>query len=389
MASTGTACAAWASSTVEALLGRSPPFAALGEPGRGPAAGQGPATAASVPLPATPARRRAAGDGRRQSVDGASARHYRSGSVQAHPERRQALERLAAAARLQPGAAGQSPAGCDAAASALASVGLDGDCPQVRAAGWVGCLADGQPGWVVQLAGWQAGLSGQPLAALVLDGVRLACRMPVPTSCTAALYCPPVPPQDIRDHVTDEHLLQFAALVGEAASTAAAEQLGLPPAWAHDACLLGAADDPGACSEAGWEQVCVLRTPRGAALASPPAPTPTLCCTAPHHTTPLCTMHTAAMHTAGLPLLPGAALVSVPPNQSRPLPFNHHHPSISLPRLPGDRPPGRRAVLPGVAPAAAQGAVHVPLPRFLPGHLPLRPAPLPQRRPRAVRRRLR
>ncbi len=89
-----------------------------------------------------------------------------------------------------------------------------------------------------------------------------------------ALHCPPCCPastdhphynqpdkltqtvQDIREHVTDEHLLQFAASIGEEAAVAAAAQLALPTAWEHSGCLLGAADGGAAgCSEERWEQV--------------------------------------------------------------------------------------------------------------------------------------
>jgi hypothetical protein len=196
VASTGSAAAAWASSTVdtvlrplipgtrplEALLWRSPSTpvpaqpqqqsGAVGSAGQqrsAPAAMQRAGHAASLPLPnievPSPAT---AADRRRQSMDGQSARHYTHGGVTADPNRKQALEHLACAARLQScgashsllaGAGGSSSssshlpghiavsataAGCgpgcatslgaDAGASALASIGLDGDCPQVSSA---------------------------------------------------------------------------------------------------------------------------------------------------------------------------------------------------------------------------------------------------------------
>jgi hypothetical protein len=67
------------------------------------------------------------GTHRRQSIDGVSSRHYTHGGVHTQPERRAALEQLAGAAR-----AGLPQLGAGAKTSALASVGLDGDCPEVR-----------------------------------------------------------------------------------------------------------------------------------------------------------------------------------------------------------------------------------------------------------------
>lgn len=124
--------AAWASSTVDALLWRAPSLPQLQPADSGPC---GPATAASMPLPAisislgscdaaVPA---VSGSHRRQSIDGVSSRHYTHGGVHAQPERRAALEQLAGAAR-----AGLPQLGAGAKTSALASVGLDGDCPEVR-----------------------------------------------------------------------------------------------------------------------------------------------------------------------------------------------------------------------------------------------------------------
>ena len=169
--STGTAAAAWTGSALDAalrplvpgggpaalagatsLLWRSPsaPQRATSAGGEPPAAA-GLQTAPSAPLPKAPVSRRgshAGSDRRRLSVDGASPRHYTHGGVTADPNRLQALENLAAAARLQScatlsrlgpghvavaagGPAAGVPLGADAGASALASVGLDGDCPQV------------------------------------------------------------------------------------------------------------------------------------------------------------------------------------------------------------------------------------------------------------------
>lgn len=185
-ASTGTAAAAWTGSTLDAVLrplipgnGSAALASATSLLWRSPSAPQhctgagserasGLQTAPSAPLPdagqALPPRRPShstAADRRRQSVDGVSPRHYTHGGVTADPNRLQALENLAAAARLQscasrsrlgpptPGhaavaaggaACAGTPLGADAGASALASVGLDGDCPQVGA-GW------GAVGW--------------------------------------------------------------------------------------------------------------------------------------------------------------------------------------------------------------------------------------------------
>lgn len=173
-ASTGTAAAAWTGSTLDAVLrplipgnGSAALASARSLLWRSPSTPQGGASAGSeagsasglqpapsAPLPTRrPAHGSAGADRRRQSVDGVSPRHYTHGGVTADPNRLQALENLAAAARLQlcasrsrlgpptPGhaavAAGGAgcagaPLGADAGASALASVGLDGDCPQVR-----------------------------------------------------------------------------------------------------------------------------------------------------------------------------------------------------------------------------------------------------------------
>lgn len=173
-ASTGTAAAAWTGSTLDAVLrplipgngsaalasARSLLWRSPSTPQHGSSAGSeagsagGLQPASSAPLPTRrPAHGSAGADRRRQSVDGVSPRHYTHGGVTADPNRLQALENLAAAARLQScasrsrlgpptpghaavvaggaGCAG-APLGADAGASALASVGLDGDCPQVR-----------------------------------------------------------------------------------------------------------------------------------------------------------------------------------------------------------------------------------------------------------------
>lgn len=66
--------------------------------------------------------------------------------------------------------------------------------------------------------------------------------------------------QEIRDHVTDEHLLQFAAAAAnDADAAAAAAALALPQPWADQGCLMGAADEPGACAAgfdtSSWELV--------------------------------------------------------------------------------------------------------------------------------------
>ena len=61
--------------------------------------------------------------------------------------------------------------------------------------------------------------------------------------------------QEIRDHITDEHLLQFAAVAGEEAARAAARELALPAAWAAPGSLLGPCDASAACSDERWERV--------------------------------------------------------------------------------------------------------------------------------------
>lgn len=125
---------------------------------------------------------------------GSSARHYTHGGITTAPgdsSRRAALESYACAARLEARSAG-SPIGhgpspghltvegtVKAGSSALASVGLDGDCPQ-----------------------------------------------------------------PIRDEITDEHLLQFGALLEEDSSGGALDALGIPTACGGPSTLYGLPDDP-------------------------------------------------------------------------------------------------------------------------------------------------
>jgi hypothetical protein len=71
------------------------------------------------------------------------------------------------------------------------------------------------------------------------------CRLP---ACQPLL-------QEIREHITDEHLLQFAAVAGEEAARAAARELALPAAWAAPGSLLGPCDTSAACSDKRWERV--------------------------------------------------------------------------------------------------------------------------------------
>jgi hypothetical protein len=114
---------AWASSTVEALLWRSPSCSQLHSGSGGGSTGGSSGEATSGAPTGLQAHRRL-------SVDGGAARQYSHGDVAAAPHRRDALLAAARAARGGPPAPSLalSPA---AATSALASVGLDGDCPQV------------------------------------------------------------------------------------------------------------------------------------------------------------------------------------------------------------------------------------------------------------------
>lgn len=149
-------------------------------------------------------------DQQRSSIDGHGAsRHYTHGGIAAHMTGRDALERLACAARLQarstmpsagPGhvaigsgaasasafykSTGDAGAGAAPGASAVASVGLDGDCPQ-----------------------------------------------------------------SVREAVTDEHLLQLGALLGEGASQDALRALGLPGAMDDPRSLYGLQEE----GASGWE----------------------------------------------------------------------------------------------------------------------------------------
>lgn len=77
------------------------------------------------------------------------------------------------------------------------------------------------------------------------------------SSCLASVGLDGDCPAEIRSHVTDEHLLQFAAVAGEAAAAAAAAELRLPAAWSGEGSLLGGTADGEAapCTDDGWEQV--------------------------------------------------------------------------------------------------------------------------------------
>jgi hypothetical protein len=163
-------------------------------PGRVVAAPLAPA-AAAAPLP-------------RGSLD-ASARHYATGAVAAPPARLAALERLAAAARLQAAAAAAAP------------------------------VAPRRPGGAAQpsAAARLAAAPGAPPSALVSVGLDGACA------------------PFIRAAVTDEHLLQLGALLGDAAAAAALAELGAPgPLGDAAGSLYGAADAAGAAAVAADAQ---------------------------------------------------------------------------------------------------------------------------------------
>eukprot|EP00887_Chlorella_sp_A99_P004935 scaffold4.g4935.t1 len=144
----------------------------------------------------------------RRSFDGMSLRHYSRGGISAHPNRTPALAALAAAARRA--AAGVAPG------------------PLAHASVLPGFLAAAGPAEELAL-GPGAGTSA--LASLGLDD-----------DC----------PQDIRDCVTDEHLVQFGALIDEPASRQALEQVHVPGAWQEPGALLGL-PDTAKCSEGAWE----------------------------------------------------------------------------------------------------------------------------------------
>ena len=163
-------------------------------------------------------------------------------------------------------------------------------------------------------------------------------------SCLASLGLDGDCPSEIREHVTDEHLLQFAVVAGEAVAAAAAAELALPPAWAHAGCLLRAAGAAHACGDEAWELV-VSRSEGGLS----------------YEVRGLCFSCT------GVPVVCGqqASLrLCVSSKQAwcpepRPTARRHRrHPPPPPPPAPGPR----RA---GVAPAAAQRAAHVPHPRAL------------------------
>ncbi|KAL4428522.1 hypothetical protein ABPG75_002611 [Micractinium tetrahymenae] len=203
---------------------------------------------------------------RRMSLDGVSARHYSHGTVTADPSRRAALENLASTARMQ--AAIDAPAALDGVPAHA-----PGRAAPAAAATAVGCLAP------------DAGTSC--LASVGLDG-----------DCC----------QEIRSHVTDEHLLQFAAVAGEAAAAAAAAELGLPAAWAGDGSLLGGAADGGAapCTDDGWEQV-----PAGCLLVGPSCDgLPSSCLRGGGKQPQGPALHSLSLHIAGCPNAPVLTLAA-------------------------------------------------------------------------------
>ena len=128
-------------------------------------------------------------DVHRTSFDGpgsSSSRHYTHGHITSHPSRRTALERFSCSARM---------------AAADAALGH-------------GQIDDTQ--------------GHSTLASVGLDG-----------DC----------PSSIREIVTDEHLIQFGAMMGESASGAAMKSLGISPAFSEHGSLGGGADNP----DAEWE----------------------------------------------------------------------------------------------------------------------------------------
>lgn len=148
-------------------------------------------TSAQIHDPSLGQEQQHANSVRRTSLDGgmcngaSSSRHYTHGEISAHPSRQAALERFAYSARMAAADAALGHGQEDSQGhSALASLGLDGDCPA-----------------------------------------------------------------SIRAVVTDEHLIQFGAMLGESSSEAAQQSLGIAHGCSEYGSLCGPADNP----DAPWE----------------------------------------------------------------------------------------------------------------------------------------
>jgi hypothetical protein len=175
----------------------------------------------SPPLHKSPA-------GRRVSLDanhGCSSRHYTHGGIAADASRRPALERYAYAARM---AVGNDKA---AAASAF-------------------------PGRVLRTTTTATAASGLNVDALTAAGSA--------SSAVASIGLDGDCPESIRQIITDEHLLQLGALMGEAASRAVIEDVDLPFACTQADSLCGAPDyttQSGHNNNAtsGWEELTAVK----------------------------------------------------------------------------------------------------------------------------------
>jgi hypothetical protein len=149
--------------------------------------------------------------GRRVSLDanhGCSSRHYTHGGISADPSRRSALERYAYAARM---AAGSEKA---AALSAF-------------------------PGRVLRATNSPATATA---AASNVDVVTAAITNGSSSSAVASIGLDGDCPESIRQIITDEHLLQLGALMGETACESVVKSLQLPFACTETDSLCGSPD---------------------------------------------------------------------------------------------------------------------------------------------------
>lgn len=168
--------------------------------------------------------------GRRVSFDanhGSSSRHYTYGGIAAHPSRRAILERYAYAARMA--------AGSDKAAGFSAYPG------RVLPAG-SSLNSD------ITAGTHRSSNSGSAVASIGLDG-----------DC----------PESIRQLITDEHLLQLGALMGESACEAVIKDTNLPFACTESNSLGGSASyyydlraATSSSSFTGWEELTAVRKQR-------------------------------------------------------------------------------------------------------------------------------
>ncbi|GAB4816531.1 hypothetical protein N2152v2_003577 [Parachlorella kessleri] len=163
------------------------------------------------------------------SAEGTS---YTHGGVVAEKSRVERLEQFARAARQQ-------------------ATGSGGGSPRLPAAH----VASGGAG---------SGVSGSGGGLPVLGGFASLMQLGLPPlgpeaghSAVASVGLDGDCPQEIRQAVTDEHLLQFGAALGEEAAMMASSELGLPAPWGQEPSLFGSEEGAAGAGAAGeeWEQI--------------------------------------------------------------------------------------------------------------------------------------